>query len=92
MPMRADFNKTLLRANMAGMNIDQRVAVSCAIIRYLRAVERFESASHDLNEACVNARSVLPKLSRFIAKVDHAHYLVTIDGEGSFEVELTDIV
>ena len=77
---------------MAEMDIEQRVAVSCAIMRYLRAVERFESASRDFNEACVNARSVLPKSSRFIAKVDHAHYLVTIDGEGSFEVEPTDIV
>ncbi len=34
------------------MNIEQRVTVSLALQRYLRAVERFEAASNEFNESC----------------------------------------
>ena len=77
---------------MERMDIEQRVTVSLAISRYLRAVERFESASSDFNEACHHARSVFPKSTRFIANVDHKHWLITIGESGDFEVEPVDIV
>ncbi len=36
------------------MNIEQRVTVSLALQRYLRAVERFEAASNEFNRILPN--------------------------------------
>ncbi len=69
------------------MNIEQRVTISLALQRYLRAVERFEAASTDFNESCQAVREALPRECRFVANVMHQHYLVTSDREGNFEVE-----
>ena len=74
------------------MNIDQRVTVSLALQRYLRAVERFEAASNEFNESCQTIRQTLPRESRFVANISHQHYLVTSDNEGNFEVEQVDTV
>jgi hypothetical protein len=74
------------------MNIDQRVTVSLALQRYLRAVERFEAASNEFNESCQTIRQALPRESRFVANISHQHYLVTSDNEGNFEVESVDTV
>lgn len=68
-------------------DIETRVAVSLAIGRYLRAVDRFEAASQEFNEACSSLRSQLAQPSRFIAKVDFKYVLVTSDQERNFEVE-----
>ncbi len=76
----------------APMDIDQRVNVSLALQRYLGAVERFESASREFNNACQAIRDVLPKASRFVANISHKHFLVTSDREGNFEVEQVDSV
>jgi|GEM_PF-1499399 len=64
------------------MNIEQRVTVSLALQRYLRAVERFEAASNEFNESCQTIRQALPRESRFVANISHQHYLVTSDNEG----------
>jgi hypothetical protein len=74
------------------MNIEQRVTVSLALQRYLRAVERFEAASSEFNESCQTIRQALPRESRFVANIMHQHYLVTSDNEGNFEVESVDTV
>lgn len=74
------------------MDIDQRVTISLALQRYLRAIERFEAASSEFNDACQSIRASLPKESRFVAVVSHQHYLVTSDQEGNFEVEQVDAV
>ena len=47
------------------MNIEQRVTVSLALQRYLRAVERFEAASNEFNESCQAIRQALP-ITRFM--------------------------
>ncbi len=44
------------------MNIDQRVTISLALQRYLRAVERFEAASNEFNE------SARPFVRHFLVK------------------------
>lgn len=74
------------------MNIEQRVTVSLALQRYLRAVERFEAASNEFNESCQTIRETLPRESRFVANISLQHYLVTSDREGNFEVESVDTV
>jgi len=74
------------------MNIEQRVTISLALQRYLRAVERFEAASNEFNESCQTIRQTLPRECRFVAKISHQHYLVTSDREGNFEVEQVDTV
>lgn len=74
------------------MNIEQRVTVSLALQRYLRAVEHFEAASDEFNESCQTIRQAIPRGSRFVANIMHQHYLVTSDNEGNFEVESIDTV
>jgi len=76
----------------APMDIEQRVTVSLALQRYMRAVERFEAVSKEFNEACQSVRESLPRQGRFVANVSHRHYLVTSDREGNFEVEQVDSV
>jgi hypothetical protein len=74
------------------LNVQKRVTISLALHRYLRAVDRFEDASNEFNEACKAIRSSLPKPSRFVAQVSHQHYLVTSDQDGNFEVDQIDLV
>ena len=74
------------------MNIEQRVTVSLAVQRYLRAAERFDAASKEFTETCQTLRQALPRKSRFVANISHQHYLVTSDREGNFEVESVDTV
>jgi len=84
--------KDIKSMSAPAMNIDQRVTVSLALQRYLRAVERFEAASNEFNESCQTIRQALPRESRFVANISHQHYLVTSDNEGNFEVESVDTV
>ena len=72
------------------MDIETRVSVSLAVQRYLRAAERFESASLEFNEACQGLRKVLPRESHFVANVMHQHYVVTCDHEGNFNIDQID--
>lgn len=74
------------------MDIDQRLSVSLALQRYLRALDRFELADKELNECCQTIRQTLPSDSRFVANILHKHYLVTTDRDGNFEVEQVDTV
>jgi hypothetical protein len=84
--------KDIKSMSAPAMNIDQRVTVSLALQRYLRAVERFEAASNEFNEACQSIRQALPREIRFVANIMHQHFLVTSDNEGNFEVEQVDTV
>lgn len=74
------------------MNIDQRVKVSLALQRYLRATERFEEASKEFNESCQVVRQQLPPESRFVAEIAHQYYMVTSDADGSFAVEPVETI
>ena len=74
------------------MDIEQRVTVSLALQRYLRAVERFAAASDEFHESCQTIRQALPPESRFVANISHQHYLVTSDRQGNFEVEQIETV
>jgi hypothetical protein len=73
--------------SVPAMELEQRVNVSLALQRYLRAVERFDAASSEFNESCQTIRQALPRESRFVAIISHQHYLVTSDRDGNFEVE-----
>ena len=73
-------------------DIETRVAISLAVGRYLRAAERFKAASEEFNEACTALRSQLDEPSRFVAKIDYRHYLVTSDQERNFEVEELELI
>lgn len=74
------------------LDIEQRVTISLALQRYLRAMEQFEKASSDFNESCQVVRTTLPHNSRLIANLNHQHYLVTSDDAGNFQVEQIDTV
>ncbi|AMV35288.1 hypothetical protein VN12_24395 [Pirellula sp. SH-Sr6A] len=78
--------------NASSMDIQQRITFSLALQQYLRAVEGFEAASHEFNESCQAIREAIPRDSRFVANIQHQHYLVTSDNEGNFEVEPIDTV
>lgn len=67
--------------------INDRVNLGLAIRAYLRAVERFESASAAFNQSCVDVRSKLGANKKFVANVDYKHYLIQSDDQGNFEVE-----
>lgn len=73
-------------------DIQTRVAISLAVGRYLRAVDRFESATKEFNEACDGLRAQLTEPSRFVTQVDFKHFLVTSDQERNFEVEQLELV
>ncbi|AMV31690.1 hypothetical protein VN12_06185 [Pirellula sp. SH-Sr6A] len=73
-------------------NVETRVNVSRAVGRYLRAVEHFEAASREFNEACSGLRDQLVEPSRFVTKIDFKHYLVTSDQERNFEVEELELL
>ncbi len=75
---------------MQSLTIEERVTISLALQRHLRAAERFEAASNDFNEACQEIRRVLPAEARVIANIDHSHYLVTSDSDGNFDIERID--
>jgi hypothetical protein len=74
------------------MDIDKRVAISLSLQRYLRAVDRFEKASNEFNQACCDFRAQLANPSRFIAQFSYQNYLVTCDSEGNFEVEELELI
>lgn len=63
-----------------------------AVRQYIRALERFESASKEFGEACNQVREVVPKQARFVIRVDYRDYLVTTDIDGSFEVEPIEVL
>ena len=74
------------------MDIETRVAISLAIGRYLRAMAKFETATMEFNQACSMLRNHLSEPSRFIARVDSRHYLVTSDRDRDFEVEELELI
>ena len=75
------------------LSIDDRINISLAIGRYLRAAERFEQASKDFNEACNDVRKVLEPEDdgRLVVKHDYKSYLVT-HGRGSFDISPFEIL
>ncbi len=77
---------------MSSPDTETRVAISLAVGRYLRALDRFEIASKEFNDACSDLRLKLAEPRRFITKVNFEHYLVTSDQEGNFEVEEIDLI
>jgi hypothetical protein len=77
---------------MSEMDIEQRVAISLAVGRYLRTSEAFNDATKEFNEACTKLRSVLSEPVRVITKVQYRHYLVTSNKEGDFEVEEIEFI
>jgi hypothetical protein len=74
------------------MDIDNRVAISLSLQRYLRAVDRFERASTEFSQACSDLRAQLANPSRFIAQFSYQNYLVTCDSDGNFEIEEIDAI
>ena len=77
---------------MSSPDFETRIAISLAVGRYLRAVERFEAISKEFNEACSSLRDQLDEPRRFVAKIDFKHYLVTSDQERNFEVEELELI
>jgi hypothetical protein len=73
-------------------DIETRVNISLALRRYLRAVNNFEAATKEFNEACSVLRNRLVEPSRFISQIDFKHYLVTSDKEHNFEVEELELI
>ena len=74
------------------IDIENRMSTSLAVGRYLRAMDRFEAATKEFNEACTSLRNQLPAPGRFITKIDFKHYLVTSDQQRNFEVEELELI
>ncbi len=77
---------------MNSPDIETRVNASLAVGRYLLAVEQFEAATKEFNEACSALRKQLAEPSRFVTKIDFKHYLVTSDQDRNFEVEELELI
>lgn len=73
-------------------DLEQRKAIAVSLQRYLRAVDRFERASTEFNQACSDLRAQLANPSRFIAQFSNQNYLVTSDSDGNFEIEEIDVI
>ena len=75
-------------------DINDRVNISLAIGRYLRASRVFESASAEFNAACQNVRAALKadKEARFITKVEYSYYLVETNENGDFDISPIEVV
>jgi len=68
--------------------IEDRVAISLAVMRYVRTLAQFESAQAEFQEACQSVRAALKDApDQFIAKVDYQNYLVFVSHLGDFKVE-----
>lgn len=75
---------------MTNKTIEERVAISLAVGRYLRATERFEAANTEFADACQAFRSVAIKPDRYVCNVQHSHYLVEVQENGDFKIEQLD--
>ncbi len=73
-------------------DLEQRKAIAVSLQRYVRAVDRFERASTEFNQACCDLRTQLANPSRFVAQFSYQNYLVTSDSEGNFEIEEIDAI
>jgi hypothetical protein len=76
---------------MSELSLDDRVNISLAVGRYLRAADRFEQASKYFNEACSDLRKVVEGDGRVVVVHDFKHYLVT-HGRGSFDISPIEIL
>jgi hypothetical protein len=74
------------------LDIEKRVEIQLAIGNYLRAIERFEKASHDFNESCQRVRECVPRSRRFIVNHNHQMHMITTDTDGSFQVEQIETI
>jgi hypothetical protein len=73
----------------ANMNIEERIALSLALKRYQRALERFEDASKEFNEACSAVRTTVKGGlgMRKVVNIEHNFYVFQCDNEGNFSLE-----
>lgn len=69
------------------LDMEQRITLSLALQRYIRARERLEEASSEFSDACQVVRQALVRESKLIANVNHKVYLVTADKDGGFDIE-----
>ncbi len=65
--------------SQTNLSIEDRTNLSYAVNRYVKAVERFEQASTEFNEACQALRGILGPSRELVAQVDFTHYLVQSD-------------
>jgi len=72
------------------IEIETRISLLLAVGRYLRAVDRFATASKEMTNACSELREQLSQSSRFVTRIDFQSFLVTSDDEGDFGVEQID--
>jgi len=72
--------------------LEERVNISLAISRYLRALERFDQSTKEFNEACQNARAIMPKNAKFLVKDSWKHYLVTTYEDQSFNADQIEVI
>ncbi len=78
--------------SQTNLSIEDRTNLSYAVNRYVKAVERFEQASTEFNEACQALRGILGPSRELVAQVDFTHYLVQSDEHSAFEVNKIDVI
>ncbi len=76
----------------AESDITERINIAVAVGDYLRAVDRFETASTVLNRACSELRSQINGRTRFVVQAEHRQFLVTSDSDGNFDVEQIELL
>lgn len=75
------------KSTVSELSIDERVGIQLAISRYLRAAERFNTASSEFTASCKELRKRIGNNARMVSNQSFKSYLVTSDGEGNFDVE-----
>lgn len=73
--------------------MDERVAISLAVSRYVRALSEWEEVGYRLNEASRNFRLLMNDVPyQFITKIDFENYLVVVNSHGSFRIEKIETI
>ena len=71
----------------SSIDIETRVSLLLAVGRYLRAIDRFATASDELTNSCTEMREQLSQPTRFVARINFQCFLITSDEDGNFEIE-----
>ena len=71
---------------------DERVAVQMAVDAYLRAVDRYDSASQMLSAATEDLSGSLKLGDRFILQTGRSYFLIERHDDGGFELERIELI
>ena len=72
---------------MANMPIEQRINISLAAQRYMRANERFQQLLLELEESFRDLQQQLEPASRSLLELDYKYFLLETDAQRNIHIE-----